>query len=120
MARRVLVAPRYRPGARIALTDGEWRAEDIVVASSFRERLAGIHADGVEGILLHTFSVHGKGLSEALHVVHVTRSGVIVGRELLTVGGSVRARAYWVLELSYAVSPPPEGARLRVVPSSPG
>ena len=71
-------------------------------------------------LLLHTKSVHGRGLADPLLVVHLTRSGELIGHGVLAVGGVVRARAFWVLELPLETPLPPKGARLGVLPSSPG
>ena len=108
---------RYR---RVQLSDGAWSSGPVALATTFRQRLAGIHGAGDPGLLLHTAGVHGKGLTQPLRVVHLSAGGAVVGSEVLAVDGSLRARGFWVLELPIAVEAPSEGAVLTVLPSSPG
>jgi hypothetical protein len=120
MAGSVPAPVRYRPLPAVAVISGDWRVEGVVVAATFRQRLAGVHAAGVTGLLLHAGTVHGIGLVEPLRVIHLTASGTVVGHELLGAGGLVRARSHWLLEVPPVTPPPPIGARLTVLPSSPG
>jgi hypothetical protein len=113
-------AARYHGPTLVALSGRAWRVDPVVVAGSFRERLAGIHSGGAKGVLLHTSTVHGMGLDHPLRVLHVTRYGTVVGEEMLRAGGIVRARAYWILEVQPGVPAPALGVRLAVLPSSLG
>ena len=90
----------------------------MVVATTFRRRLIGIHSGAAGGLLVHTSSVHGVGLAEPLCILHISGSGVVVGHDVLGVGGLVRAGDYWVLEIPIAAESPPIGAQLTVLPSS--
>lgn len=105
--------------ARVTLRCGNWVAEGVVVAISLGERLTGIHNRDASGVLLHTSSVHGRGLGSPLRLIHLSRSGTVIGEGLLAPGRIVRSRSYWVLEVPLSTPAPPHGARLTVVPSSP-
>lgn len=120
MAGSVPAPARYWPLPALAVISGDWSVEGVIMAATFRQRLAGVHAGGVTGLLLHAGTVHGIGLIEPLRVIHLTASGTVVGHELLGAGGIVRARSHWLLEVPAEVPPPPIGARLTVLPSSPG
>ena len=111
---------RYPPLPTVAVICGDWRVEGVVVATTIRQRLAGVHAAEATGLLLHAGTVHGVGLSEPLRVIHLTASGTVVAHELLGGGGLVRARSHWLLEVPAVAPPPPIGARLTVLPSSLG
>ena len=103
---------------QVSLSDGAWRVEGIAVASSFLQRLGGMHAGRARGVLLHTSSVHGKGLSDPLQIIHLTSQGVVAARDVLMPGQTVSARSFWILELSLEEPAPTPGAPLVVLPSS--
>jgi hypothetical protein len=117
IAGRVTTAHSYRP--MVALRCDAWRVDRVVVANTFLARLLGIHAAGATGVLLRSSSVHGMSLAEPLSVTHLTRAGAVVSHDRLEAGGRVRASGYWMLELPLDAAPPPPGARLTVLPSSP-
>ncbi len=118
MAGRLPGAARYRRVPTVTLSCSDWQVRDVVVATTFRRRLIGIHSRAAWGLLVHTPSVHGVGLAEPLRILHLSGSGVVVGHDVLGVGGLVRAGDYWVLEIPIAAEPPPIGAQLTVLPSS--
>lgn len=117
MAGRVPASARYR---RVQLSGGAWNSGPVALATTFLQRLAGIHGAGDSGLLLHTTAVHGRGLFDPLRVVHLSAGGAVIGSEVLPVNGSLRARGFWVLELPMTVVAPQDGAVLTVLPSSPG
>jgi len=71
-----------------------------------------------QGLLLHTSSVHGVGLGAPLRLVHLTRSGVVAGHDVLSPRSAARAGQYWLLEVPLATTAPPIGTQLVVLPSS--
>ncbi len=105
--------------ASVTLLGGNWVVDGVVIAISFGGRLTGIHNPDASGVLLHTSSVHGRGISSPLRLIHLTRSGTVVGEGLLAPGRIVRSRSYWVLEVPLSTPAPPQGVRLTVLPSSP-
>ncbi len=111
--------PPYSMPASVTLRDGDWVADGVVFAISFSERLTGIRNPDASGVLLHTSSVHGRGISSPLRLIHLSRSGTVIGEGLLAPGQIVRSKSYWVLELPLSTPAPPQGARLTVLPSSP-
>ncbi len=116
---RLPADPRYSLPASVTLRDRNWVADGVVVAISLGERLTGIRNPDASGVLLHTASVHGRGISSPLRLIHLSRSGTVVGEGLLAPRRIVRSRSYWVLELPLSTPAPPQGARLTVLPSSP-
>ena len=118
MPGRVPGAVGYRRVPSVTLACSDWQVRGVVVATTFRKRLLGIHSRAAGGLLVHATSVHGVGLAEPLHILHLSDSGVVVGHGVLAVGGLVRADDYWVLETPIAAELPPLGAQLRVLPSS--
>ncbi len=119
MRARLPAEPLYSTPASVTLRGGSWVADGVVVATSFGERLTGIRNLDASGVLLHTSSVHGRGLSSPLRLIHLSRSGTVIGEGLLAPDRIVRSRSYWVLELPLSTPAPPQGTRLTVVPSSP-
>ena len=105
--------------ASVTLLGGNWVADGVVVAISFGERLTGIRNPDASGVLLHTSSVHGRGISSPLRLIHLSRSGTVIGEGLLAPGRIVRSKSYWVLALPLSTPAPPHGVRLTVLPSSP-
>ncbi|MCZ6460775.1 MAG: hypothetical protein O6705_00890, partial [Actinobacteria bacterium] len=116
---RLPAEPLYPMPASVTLRGGTWVADGVVFAISFSERLTGIRNPDASGVLLHTASVHGRGISSPLRLIHLSRSGTVVGEGLLAPRRIVRSRSYWVLELPLSTPAPPQGARLTVLPSSP-
>jgi hypothetical protein len=108
MGGRVVIDLRYE----------DWRADRIGVATTFAARLSGINTPGLNGLLIHTRSVHGLTVEGPLRVLHLTATGVVMGDELLEVGRVVTALGYWILELPVAAAIPARGAQLTVLPSS--
>jgi hypothetical protein len=113
MAARVTRPGPYR---ELTLAAGAWRSAPVTLAATFGQRLVGVHGPGA--VLIRARSVHGKGLSDPICVVHVTTDGIVAGSDVLLVDGRVRSNAHWILELPVDTGLPPLGVRLTVLPSS--
>lgn len=86
---------------RIGLAGTDWRYEPIVLATSFRDRLAGVRRhDAQTGMLFNTGSVHGFGLHRPLRAVAMDAWGRVITVRLLRPGSVIRvAHAAWLLEI---------------------
>ena len=120
MGGRVPGTPRYRRTTRITLRNEHWELGPVTLATTFRQRLVGMRSDRNGALLVHAGSVHGRGLTDPLRVLHFTRTGRFIGHDVLAVGRIVRARAYWILEIPMTAPVPENGAQVTVLPSSPG
>jgi hypothetical protein len=114
MAARVTRPSPYR---ELILVGDRWEQVRVSLASTFLQRLAGVHA--ADAVLLCSRSVHGKGLDAPIRVVHLTDTGTVVGYDTLPVGGTVRSATHWMLEIPITAPLPPVGTHLTVLPSSP-
>lgn len=120
MAARVPGTLRYRRVTSITLSNEHWELGPVTLATTFPQRLMGMRSGRNHSLLVHAGSVHGRGLKAPLRVLHLTRTGRFVGHDVLAVGRFVRARAYWILEMPMNAPVPENGARVIVLPSSPG
>jgi len=120
MGGRVPGTLRYRSFTSIKLRSEHWELGPVTLATTFRQRLIGMGSERNHSLLMHTGSVHGRGLKGSLRVFHLTRAGRFVGQDVLAVGRIVRARAYWILETPMAAPVPENDAQVIVLPSSPG
>jgi len=108
----------YRPGDRLALQGDGWNSSDVIVASTFGDRLAGMRRPGTPGVLIRASSVHGMTLDVPLRVVHIDLEGTVVRQDVLTPGRCIRAAGPWLLELPIGGRGPAPGSRLVVLPSN--
>ena len=102
------------------LRNEQWELGPVTLATTFHQRRIGMRSDRNDSLLVHSGSVHGRGLTDPLRVLHFTRAGRLIGHDVLAVGRIVRARAYWILEMPMTVPVPENGAQVTVLPSSPG
>lgn len=100
---------------RIRLESDSWSRGDVAVATTFRNRLRGMNAPGVESVLIATRSVHSFGMISAVQVVgldadlRVRESRVLNPNRIAYLRGS-----RFVLELPADADAPEEGARLEM------
>ena len=104
--RRVLL---YHPG---------WMLDEVVVASSHRDKLFGLHLPGVRAILLRTSSMHTFTMRDPIRVTQIGDSG-LVGTSSVVPPRRLRTlpRAVWILETSPDIDGPTSGIVLQVLPS---
>ena len=109
---------RYRPGRVVVLVTASWQSPPVGLATSFADRLFGLHLGHAVGLLLRSASVHAVGCAIPLRVVHLDADGTVLHQDLLTSGRRVAARGTWILELPMCSEGPDTGARLTVLPCS--
>jgi len=108
----------YRPGRSLIATGRTWRSPPITVAVSLRERLVGLRGSRNGGLLLRTSSVHARGLSAPLRIVHLDDRGTVLRQDLLVPGRRVAAAGAWILELPIENQGPDTDATLLLVQCS--
>ena len=108
----------YRPGRWMIATESGWRSPPIMVAVSFVERLVGLRGRRDRGLLLRASSVHARGLSAPLRIVHLDDRGTVVRQDLLGPGRRIAAAGTWILELPIEHCAPDTGAMLLLVQCS--
>ena len=100
---------------RIRLESDNWRRGDIAVATTFRSRLRGLKAPGVDSILLETSSVHSFGMASPLRLVGLDADMTVQENRALDPNRIAYLRgSRFVLELPLEEDYPEEGAQLAV------
>jgi hypothetical protein len=118
VSRSVPRESEYRPGRSVIAKGPAWRSPPITVAVSFVERLAGLRGSRNRGLLIRTSSVHARGLSALLRIVHLDDRGTVLHQDLLAPGRRVAAVGTWVLELPIENRGPDTGSTLLLVQCS--
>lgn len=100
---------------RIRLESDNWSRGGIAVATTFRSRLRGIGAPGVDSVLIETSTVHTFGVSAPLLLIGLDSDLTVKESRVLDPNRIAHLRrSRFILELPYDEDYPEPGATLTV------